>query len=126
MEREKIHEKLEEKVFEDIEKIVKKAELAPADYKALTEAYCLLEKMENYQNGEEGDEYSEAYHHRGSYRRGRSPRTGRYVSMSDGYSGHSINDRIVSTLEHMMDKSGSDYERDVISRWIDKVENDRV
>ena len=121
MECEKIHEKLEEKVFEDIEKIIKKPDLAPTDYKALTDAYCLLEKMEKYQNGEDGEGYSESYSHGRSYRRGRSPRTGRYMSMNDGASRHSINDRIVSKLERMIDESGSEYEREVISGWIDTI-----
>ena len=44
-----------------------------------------------------------------------------YVSMSDGVSRHSINDRIVDKLEHMMDESGSEYERSVISGWIEKI-----
>ena len=118
MEYEKINEKVEEKIFEDIEKILKKPELTPTDYTALTNAYCLLEKL---QNVEIDDGYSESYSHGRSYRRGRSPRTGRYVSMSDGVSRHSINDRIVDKLERMMDDSGSEYERSVISGWIDKI-----
>lgn len=119
MEYEKINEKVEEKIFEDIEKILKKPELTPTDYKALTDAYCLLEKLQNVEFDDDG--YSESYSHGRSYRRGRSPRTGRYVSMSDGVSRHSINDRIVDKLERMMDDSGSEYERSVISGWIDKI-----
>lgn len=124
MEKEKIHERTEERVLDDIEKILKKPELAPADYKALTDAYCLLEKIENVQNGMEENEFSESYRRGGSYRRGRSMRTGRYVSNSNGYSGHSIHDRIVSNLEKMMDSASSDYERDVIYSWIAKVESE--
>ncbi len=121
MEREKILEKIEDTIFEELEKLAKKAELNPAEIKAATDAVCLLEKMKKLQNEEDEEGYSEGYSHRGSYRRGRSPRNGRYVSMSDGVSRHSINDRIVDKLEHMMDESGSEYERSVISGWIEKI-----
>lgn len=46
--------------------------------------------------------------------------TGRY--MGRGYSGHSINDRIIDRLEHMMDEADSDYERQTIAKYIDKLE----
>lgn len=46
-----------------------------------------------------------------------------YMSFSnDGSSRHSINDRIVDQLERMMDSAGSEYERNVLSGWIAKVE----
>lgn len=110
MEHEKVLERLEEVVYDELEKLVKKSELNPAEIKAATDAACLLEKIQKIQNG--GDSgYSER----------RSSRTGRY--MSNGYSRHSINDRIVSNLEKMMDESGSEYERGVISGWIDKIES---
>lgn len=37
-------------------------------------------------------------------------------------SGHSIKDRMISRLEHMMDETDSDYERDEISSYIRKLE----
>lgn len=51
-------------------------------------------------------------------------RTGHYVSNSNGYSRHSIRDRIVDNLEKMMDGAGSDYERNVLAGWIAKVESE--
>lgn len=123
MELEKVLERLEETVTSELEKLVKKPELNPAEIKAATDALCLMEKIQKVQNGMD-DGYAESYSSNGSYRRGRSMRTGRYVSNSNGYSGHSIHDRIVSNLEKMMDSASSDYERDVIYSWIAKVESE--
>ena len=122
MELEKVLEKLEESVTTELEKLAKKPELNPADLKAATDALCFIEKIQKVQNGM--DEYSESYDRHGSYRRGRSMRTGRYVSNSDGYSRHSIHDRIVDKLERMMDEAGSEYERNVLAGWIAKVESE--
>lgn len=123
MELEKVLERLEETVTSELEKLVKKPELNPAEIKAATDALCLMEKIQKVQNGME-DGHSESYHSDGSYARGRSMRTGRFVSNSNGYSRHSIHDRIVSNLEKMMDSASSDYERDVIYSWIAKVESE--
>lgn len=118
-------EKLEEKVTKELEKINVKPDMSPTDLKAATDALCLVEKIVKIQNGE--DEYSEGVHgsYRGSYGRMRSPRTGRYMSMDRGYSGHSIHDRMVDRLEQMMDEAGSEYERDVIASWIHKIESEQ-
>ena len=122
MELEKVLDRLEETVTTELEKLAKKPELNPADLKAATDALCFIEKIQKVQNGMD-DEYSESYDRHGSYRRGRSMRTGRYVSNSDGYSRHSIHDRIVDKLEQMMDDAKSKYERNVLSGWIAKVES---
>lgn len=123
MELEKVLEKLEESVTEELEKLVKKPELNPAEIKAATDALCLLEKIQKVQNGMD-ESYSESYDRDGSYARGRGMRTGHYVSNSNGYSRHSIRDRIVDNLEKMMDGAGSDYERNVLAGWIAKVESE--
>ncbi len=119
-ELEKVLDDLEDLVCNELKKISKKPELSPAELKNATDAMCLLIKMEELQNGTNyGDEeYAES---RGSYSRSRNARTGRYMS---NYSGHSIEDRIVDNLEHMMDEANSDYERSVIHRWISKVRVD--
>lgn len=119
----KVVDELEDLVIDEMKKMVKKGDLNAAELKNATDSVCLLMKLEELQNGEFDEGYSESYDHGRSYRRGRSPRTGRYVSMgmNDGVSRHSINDRIVDKLERMMDESGSDYERSVISGWIDRI-----
>lgn len=55
--------------------------------------------------------------------RGRSPVTGRYISrgMNSGYSGHSIEDRMVASLEQQMDSAKSDYEREIIRKEIERI-----
>jgi hypothetical protein len=122
-ELEKVLDDLEDLVCNELKKISKKPELSPAELKNATDAVCFLIKMEELQNetNYEDEEYSES---RGSYARSRNARTGRYMSSSRGYSGHSIEDRIVDNLEHMMDDANSDYERNVIHRWISKVRVD--
>lgn len=122
-ELEKVLDDLEDLVCNELKKISKKPELSPAELKNATDAMCLLIKMEELQNGTNygDDEYAESP---GSYSRSRSARTGRYMSSHRGYSGHSIEDRIVDNLEHMMDDAGSEYERNVIHKWISKVRVD--
>lgn len=121
MELEKVLENLEDSVSSELEKLAKKGELNPAEIKNATDALCLLAKIKMVEDGDYSDEeYSETDHaYRGSYARGRSYRNRRY---SNGSSRHSINDRIVDQLERMMDSAGSEYERNVLSGWIAKVE----
>lgn len=89
------------------------------------------------------DEYSERWH---SMRRGRSPSTGRYTSMrsepymdsyrdsyemrqmgsyNDGYSGHSINDRMIDALERMMDTAKTEHERETVRKRIEEIRRDK-
>lgn len=112
MEHEKVLERLEEIVYDELEKLVKKSELNPAEIKAATDAMCLLEKITKVQNEGSFDGYSER----------RSSVTGRY--MSNGYSRHSINDRIAANLERMMDDAGGEYERNVLAGWISRVKSE--
>lgn len=62
-----------------------------------------------------------------SYIRGRSPSTCSYVSMAErpryegGYSGHSINDKMIASLEKLMDKAESEYERQQIAYEINDL-----
>lgn len=44
-----------------------------------------------------------------------------YGDMRDGYSRHSIGDRAVARLERMMDETGSDYERQLVRRYIEMI-----
>lgn len=72
-----------------------------------------------------------------SYRRGRSATTGRYVSRDsaprvegyssrrfyDGYSGHSIKDRMVAQLEKMYDEAKTEHERQTVNDWIRRLDS---
>ncbi len=77
-----------------------------------------------------------------SFMRGRDAQTGRYVSRDGysagryygmpsygafdrGYSGHSIADRAVDRLEAMMDEAKTDYERDMVRRFIELIRSEQ-
>lgn len=117
-------------IAKELKKINTKGELTPNDLKVGMDILCLIEKMEKVQNGEFDDGFSnDSYSHNGSYnryyshngtsqRRGRSPMTGRFVSRDQGYSGHSVHDRMIAALEELMDQAQSDYDREVITNGI--------
>lgn len=112
MKIDKTLEDLEDLVVTELNKITKKGELTPAELKNATDAVCLLEKITNIQNG--SNSYSERSF---SYPNTRMTRN----SYSRNYSGHSIQDRMIDRLEHMMDEATSQYEKDAIAEWIEKL-----
>ena len=81
--------------------INKGASMTPNDLEILSKAVCILEKI----NGN-------------SYNSGHSTR---YYGTHHGYSGHSITDRMIDRLESMMDETQSDYERQTIRDWINRL-----
>lgn len=46
-----------------------------------------------------------------------------HMSYRDGYSGHSIKDRMVARLEDMMDEAKTDHERQTVSEWINRLQS---
>lgn len=132
----KILEDAEKRLEKELEKLFSKSELTPNDWDAAKKAMCILNMMNSYQNGEPVDEEGMSYgysmrsmHHYGepyySNERGRSPVTGRYVSrgtpMNAGYSGHSVEDRMIMALEQQMDSVQSEYERQQIEKEIRRL-----
>lgn len=134
----------------EIEKIVQKGDLTPSEVDSVYKISCIAEKLSEIMEGQ--DESMQYGYGRDSYgmRRGysrnaygrrnynygedrgysedrnRSPVTGRYISrgMSDGgYSGHSIEDRMIASLEQQMDEAQSDYERKIIEKEIEHIRN---
>lgn len=123
MKLDKTLEELEDLVIVELNKIIKKGDLTAVELKNATDAVCLLEKIANIQNGGESPNYSErtVSMHYGGYR---NPMTSRYTnSYNRGYSGHSIQDRMVDKLERMMDEANSEYERNTIAEWIERLKN---
>ena len=136
-------ESLEDSVIRELRLLNKKDTLSATEIKAASDAMCLLTKIKVYKEGgmvedEDGqsymmwprdsyDDYSSRprmtgnYRINGSYDRGRSPVTGRYVSRDHGYSGHSINDRMISQLENMYDEAKTEYEREEVRKEIDRL-----
>lgn len=131
MDNDKTLEKIRESVEEAIKPILKKGEsMTPADLESLTKAVCIIEKIKRIESDDFNDDYS--------YERGRSPITGRYVSRdayhdgastrryydgksNNGYSGHSIQDRMIDRLERMMDEAQSENERQTVRDWIHRL-----
>lgn len=139
------YKSLKERLMSEAEILTKKQPMTKDDVCCLGEIVDMLkdistiEAMDKY-----GDEYVEdrysadsyarfprvMYEH-DSYRRGRSPSTGRYTSMDGdpmhdhGYSGHSIDDRIIDALERMMDEAKTEHEREKIMRRIDYIRRDK-
>ena len=143
----KIFEDLEKMLETELDKIVKKGDLTPVELENAKKAVSLMKEIQEVKeikmDLEEG--YSQRgnsnyytvpmYYDRNSYARGNSRRSnGRYSrdmrgrasydynSYEDGRSGHSIKDRMIDRLESMMDESTSDYERQTITDWIEKLE----
>lgn len=187
MEKDKTLEKIRDSIEDAIKPILKKGEaMSPADLESLTKAVCVIEKIKRLEEGnsyDDGGGYSmNGYDYSGhnsyddngnSYRRGRSPITGRYVSRDampvyhgarsydgyrdaypndgnsarsydegnsnryydegastrryydannhNGYSGHSIQDRMIDQLEHMIDEAKTEHERQTVKDWIRRL-----
>lgn len=125
-----------ERIEKEICTICNKEPMSPQDVdnlKDLSEAYAKLTTavgMVDYGQHMYGDESS-----LDSFRRGRSPYTGQFVSRDQwpmthsvngqayagGYSGHSINDRMIASLEHMMSQTNDKYEQEQIRNEIESI-----
>lgn len=144
---EKFDHILEKDIEQELDAIIAAGTINAAEVKTLTDAVCLMLKSKEYKEWLDDEDMGS------SYRRGRSPVTGRYVSRSRGgsyayddmdhhnmmsrhdgraydmdmydldYSGHSIKDRMVAKLETMVDMAKSDYERQEVLSAIKKIES---
>lgn len=130
-----------EMLEEQIKTVLKKGDISPQELSALKEAWELRAMIKCSE--EMGDESSYDMTPRsymmdprygsydgGSYRRGRSMTTGRYMSREDGYSsggysGHSIKDRMIARLESMYDEAKSEHEREEIQKEIRRIESEK-
>lgn len=141
--RDKVLESAEDMVIEEIRKVVRKGEIQPNEWDNFKNAMCILtdiSKIKHYQTQDGDIDYSSEYsgrmypmthvygiephgHMTASYERGRSPITGRYISRGDGYSGHSINDRMIDKLERMYDEAQTQHEKDVVNMWINQIKS---
>lgn len=123
-------EKGEKALERELDKLLSKSELSATDWDAVKKAMCIAGMLETYKNGELYEENDMSYGYNRSYgdwmpdeqysgMRGRSPVTGRYVSR--GYSGHSIEDRMIMALEQQMDGAKTEYERSQIEKEIKRI-----
>ena len=149
----KILEKINDAIEEAIKPIVNKgASMTAAELEVLTKAVCTIEKIKQIEDADNYSDYSRNSYNGGnsynyydegnsnagnSYRRGRSATTGRYVSRDsapyvdgyssrrfyDGYSGHSIKDRMVAQLEKMYDEAQTEHEKQTVNDWIRRLDS---
>ena len=132
-----------ERIEKEICAICNKEPMSPQDVdnlKDLADAYAHLTTsvgMVDFGQYMYGDESS-----LDSFRRGRSPYNGQFVSRDQwapnsmgwpmahsmngpvyagGYSGHSINDRMIASLEHMMSQTNDKYEQEQIRNEIESI-----
>lgn len=148
---EKTLRELKETLEEEIKKIAKKNDITPAELENATKAVCLIEKIKmierldmddadysegSYSNARMRMNYSNEYadnsrgrygsYNDSSYRRGRSTTTGRYMSRDgydNGYSGHSIKDRMIDRLESMIDEAKTEHEKQTVMEWINRLDS---
>lgn len=112
---------------------------SPTEIKNAKEAVCLLKEAHELKVSlmmeENADSYYSRSYSRGnnSYMRGRDADTGRYMSrdnrMRQSYdsmeSGHSIDDRLIASIEDMMDSAKTEYEKQRLSDWIQRIEAEK-
>lgn len=148
---EKVMTDLKHLLEDELRKIVEKNDISPVELENATKAVCLMQKVQELEEWPSDDEMNGYYSRRSynsygydpysmrSYRRGRDMNTGRYMSradgrmphrdhmvdVDDGYSGHSIKDRMIANLEAMMDEAGGEYERKTIGEWINRLEMEK-
>ena len=150
MDNNRAFQQIKYKVEDVIRDLTNKKDVSLHDLEALTKSVCLVEKINELEEGGnvEGGGYSERGMSRhypmdyaeGSYRRGRNPVTGQYVSRdgggsrdsshryydggsrNSGYSGHSMRDRAIAKLEGMYDEARTDHERQFLDECIRMIE----
>ena len=143
----KILEKTREAIEEHLQMIIRKnSNMTPMDIEIITKDICALEALKRIENvASEGYSEESSGNSGNSYRRGRSRSTGRYMSRDNypdeyhdsggsnssrsydggsgnsGYSGHSIQDRMVDKLERMIDEAQTENERKTVREWIQRL-----
>lgn len=140
----KIIEKTREALEEHIQMIIRKgANMSPPDIDFLSKDLCAIETLKRiegndgysegsyargrgangqYVSRDGGSNASGHYRDAGSYRGGGN--SGRYYdgdSGNSGYSGHSIQDRMVDQLERMYDEAKTEHEKQTVKEWINRL-----
>ncbi len=146
----KMYTELKENVQNALKPLAKKDNISPAEIEAAKNAVSLIKKIDEMCEKEKyeeegysmrrmgGHSYKEDPYRRWeimSYRDGNMDSSHTYpyhqpmsyvsdpmMDRSLEYSRHSIKDRSIDALERLMDKAGSDYERQKIKEYIRKLE----
>lgn len=131
------YKKYRDKLCKMVDEIFTKPDITATELKNVNEAFECMHKIDQLERGESmRDQYGSYganswvasgpypdYDYGDSYgRQMRSSRTGRYMNdMSSGNYGHSIKDRMVASLEDMMDQAHNEYERQEIKNQIQSI-----
>lgn len=127
---------LEELLIEEIHKVVKTGEIKDAtQVKAVKDVVEALKYISCIKDGSMGDNGYSGYNmpnptpynqrevsNYSSRGYNRQPRMGRY--MDGGYSGHSIHDRMIASLEQLYDEAKTQHEQSEIGNWINKLRSE--
>lgn len=91
---------------ETVQEIVQKNDITLSEVECVTQMLRLMEKIDKTS--------------------GYSTRNNRYNNNNSNryYSGHSFKDRMLARLEGMYGETSSDYERQMIDSWINKMRNE--
>ena len=119
--------------IEDVIKdITSKKDINPAQLEHLSKAVCIIEKLKSMQQQE--NEYRRGrsrYMNSNNYYDGNSGRnyrdsgnSSRRYNDANGYSGHSIKDKMIAKLEEMFDDAQSNHEKQVVQDWLDRLSHD--
>lgn len=97
-----------------IRKVTAKGDITPVELDNMNKALCAIETIERIKKGDlDSDAYSND-----TYRlSGTLPHVSHSRRMN-GYSRHSINDRMIDALERMYDEAGTDHERKQVDKYI--------
>lgn len=136
-----INERTKHLLKRKIEEVINKGDISPNEMECIEEAYetlahiATIEAMEDYGSDESYRRGGRSMTQRYDYwypddmamRRGRGA-DGRYISRDSYYtndvggrSNHSVNDRIIANLEHELNNSTSDYEKQKIMDEIRRI-----
>ena len=108
-----------------IHEVVEKGDISPSEMCCIKDAYKALYYMTVTEAMEDSNSYGEPYgrpmtNWENSMRRGRGA-NGQFVSRDGGRSYHSVNDRIVASLERELDYAQSEFERNKIMDEIRRI-----
>lgn len=150
--KDKVLEEVEDLVLEEVRKVIRKGEINTDEWDNFKKAICIWSECCNikrgmyddnmYDSGYSGRTYripsisygvdgTPMYNQVGegmSHERGRSSVTGRYISRGHdgGYSGHSIDDRAIASLERLYDNAQSQHEKERLDSIIRCIRTDEL
>ena len=123
---EQVLENLKKQVMKNLETMTMKSDMSPTELKTASEAVCLLkeiqqvEYMDDYSKEEGYSGYTRPHYPMRSYDDMHRSYGGMSAYDYDrGRSGHSVNDRMIDSLERLMDGAKTEYERETIMKTIE-------